>query len=57
MPSVINTNLASAELSFDKPIFYAEQLSSTPKDSSKPTIHDLKENNRRRQQWSDPDDE
>ncbi|KAF9112481.1 hypothetical protein BGX27_003307 [Mortierella sp. AM989] len=63
MPSVINANTSPSEIDFvsDKPIFYSEQLSSSSsslsKDSSKPTIQDLKESNRRRQQWNDPDDE
>ncbi|KAG0010252.1 hypothetical protein BGZ80_001648, partial [Entomortierella chlamydospora] len=64
MPGVINANTASSEMNFvsDKPIFYNEQLSSSSSssngnDSSKPSIHGLKESNRRRQLWSDPDDE
>ncbi|KAF9172111.1 hypothetical protein BGX21_006808, partial [Mortierella sp. AD011] len=63
MPSVINASPASSEMNFvsDKPIFYNEQLSSSSSsngnNSPKPSIHDLKESNRRRQLWSDPDDE
>ncbi|KAF8951591.1 hypothetical protein BGZ46_003903, partial [Entomortierella lignicola] len=55
MPSVINANIISSEIDFsDKPIFYTQPSSTSSKDS---TINDIKESNRRRQQWCDPDDE